>query len=169
MATKGLCKNGFNQARSCSNGQDADDDSDDDWGGWKAPVEVVEVEDETEEENEYYERWDEDVEEEAEEEEEEEGDDGVEVEEVDAEEDEAQAEAARVAALFAETGDVELLDGLCNSLDDQFANRADVCPIHMTHWVEKKTQHEQTDTVLKRRRGTSSRAGRVSSVNGLHD
>ena len=172
MATKGLCKNGFNQARSCSNGQAAIDDSDDDWGPWAAPapVEVVEVDDEKEDDTDeeevldYYERWDEDVEEEG-------ADDGVEEvdDDEDEEDDEAKMEAAKVAARFAQSGDDAILDGLCNSLDDQFANRADVCPFHMTHWVPKgdaALAREQTGTGLKRRRGTSSRAGRVSPVNG---
>ena len=163
-----LCKNGFNQARSCSNGRADDDDDDDDWGEWKAAAPVDdEKEDDTDEEEvlDYYERWDEDVEEEG-------ADDGVEVVEVDddeaEEDDEAKMAAAKVAARFAQSGDEAILDGLCNSLDDQFANRADVCPFHMTHWVPPKGDvalaREQTG--LKRRRGTSSRAGRVSQVNG---
>ena len=164
-----LCKNGFNQARSCSNGRADDHADDDDWGPWTAAAPVDdEKEDDTDEEEvlDYYERWDEDVEEE------EGADDGVEVVEVDddeaEEDDEAKMAAAKVAARFAQSGDEAILNGLCNSLDDQFANRADVCPFHMTHWVPPKGDvalaREQTG--LKRRRGTSSRAGRVSQVNG---
>ena len=90
----------------------------------------------------------------------------VEVEEdEDEEDDEVKVEAAREAMSWT------TLDDLCESLDDQFANRTDVCPIHMTHWVPKgdaamARAAGQTDTGLKRRRGTSSRAGRVSQVNG---
>ena len=51
-----LCKDGLNQATSCSNGRAADDDSDDDWGTWAAPA-PVEVEDEEEKEDEEAEDW----------------------------------------------------------------------------------------------------------------
>ncbi len=141
-----LCKDGLNQATSCSNGRAADDDSDDDWGTWAAPA-PVEVEDEEED---YDDRWDE----------EEGADDDVEVVEVeedeDEEDDEVKVEAAREAMSWT------TLDDLCESLDDQFANRTDVCPIHMTHWVPKgdaAKAREQTGTGFKRRRGSSHRAG----------
>ena len=187
-----LCKDGLNQATYRSKGRAAGDDSDDDWGGWKAvvptPVEVVEVDDEEgsfdmddEEVLDSSENWDEEVWEE------EGADDGVEVVEVDEDNDDgdddddddddddadAKVEASKLGALFAKrfrkSSDEDVLDGLCISLDDQFANRADVCPFNMTHWVPKGEAglaREQNGTVLKRRRGSSHRAGRVSQVNG---
>ena len=179
-----LCKDGLNQATSRSKGRADGDDSDDDWGGWKAaaptPVEVMEVDGEEEDDMDdeevidSSENWDEEVWEE------EGADDGVEVVEVDEDNDDdddddakAKVEASKLGALFAKrfrkSGDEQVLDGLCISLGEQFANRADVCPFNMTHWVPKGEAglaREQNGTVLKRRRGSSHRAGRVSQVNG---
>ena len=174
-----LCKDGLNQATSRSKGRADGDDSDDDWGGWKSVAQVMKVDDEEEDDDDEVvdssENWDEEVWEE------EGADDGVEVVEVDDDNDddddgddaEAKVEASKLGALFAkrfrQSGDDQVVDGLCISLAEQFANRADVCPFNMTHWVPKGDAglaREQNGTVLKRRRGSSHRAGRVSQVNG---
>jgi hypothetical protein len=252
MTTIVLCKNGFKQARSCENGQDADgcsggaadDDSDEDWGEWKASpwldefgwdghdeamMAYKEAYYETESE---FERWDEEEEEEKDEEDDDGVDDDVvevdgvddggvavgvddsdeeevkvdgvddydeeDVEvEVDEEEaqtdagmnenddddddddddgatisvelvntDEEKSQAARVAEFFALSGDGDVLDAVCDRLDTAFARRPDVCPIFMTHRVQKHTASKtklhtkkHDDKGRLKKRGTSSRGG----------
>lgn len=76
------------------------------------------------------------------------------------------SQAARVAEFFALSGDGDVLDAVCDKLDTAFARRPDVCPIFMTHRVQKHTASKtklhtkkHDDKGRLKKRGTSSRGG----------